>query len=376
MMRKTVSLELQNVVKNKTGVGWYVYNIAKQLKQDNKNNYIGEVFNFCGRNDIKGLKELNIRIKENTWFPYRLLLKIRNNKLLNYNKLIGTESDIYTFFRFECPSNIRGKVVVVMHDMIPLLYPDVCTEYVSKARYLASIDRADAIVAVSESTKRDIINIYDVDASKITIIPPGIDLADYRREYSAKELERIRGKYHLPSQFLLFLGTIEPRKGIDKLIQAFDIIKGKSGYQQLKLVIAGGKGWKYDKIFELYENSRFKEDIVFTGYLDESDKIQIYKLAAAFVFPTLYEGFGMPVLEAMAAGTPTITSNNSSLPEVAGKGAVLIDRESTEELRDAIEKVLTDRMFRHDLIAEGLKQSEQYTWAGSVRKFEELFDRI
>lgn len=273
MMRKTVSLELQNVVKNKTGVGWYVYNIAKQLKQDNKNNYIGEVFNFCGRNDIKGLKELNIRIKENTWFPYRLLLKIRNNKLLNYNKLIGTESDIYTFFRFECPSNIRGKVVVVMHDMIPLLYPEVCTEYVSKARYLASIDRADAIVAVSESTKRDIINIYDVDASKITIIPPGIDLADYRREYSAKELERIRGKYHLPSQFLLFLGTIEPRKGIDKLIQAFDIIKGKSGYQQLKLVIAGGKGWKYDKIFELYENSRFKDDIVFTGYLDESDKI-------------------------------------------------------------------------------------------------------
>lgn len=376
MMRKTVSLELQNVVKNKTGVGWYVYNIAKQLKQDNKNNYIGEVFNFCGRNDIKGLKELNIRIKENTWFPYRLLLKIRNNKLLNYNKLIGTESDIYTFFRFECPSNIRGKVVVVMHDMIPLLYPEVCTEYVSKARYLASIDRADAIVAVSESTKRDIINIYDVDASKITIIPPGIDLADYRREYSAKELERIRGKYHLPSQFLLFLGTIEPRKGIDKLIQAFDIIKGKSGYQQLKLVIAGGKGWKYDKIFELYENSRFKDDIVFTGYLDESDKIQIYKLAAAFVFPTLYEGFGMPVLEAMAAGTPTITSNNSSLPEVAGKGAVLIDRESTEELCDAIEKVLTDRMFRHDLIAEGLKQSEQYTWAGSARKFEELFDRI
>lgn len=376
MMRKTVSLELQNVVKNKTGVGWYVYNIAKQLKQDNKNNYIGEVFNFCGRNDIKGLKELNIRIKENTWFPYRLLLKIRNNKLLNYNKLIGTESDIYTFFRFECPSNIRGKVVVVMHDMIPLLYPEVCTEYVSKARYLASIDRADAIVAVSESTKRDIINIYDVDASKITIIPPGIDLADYRREYSAKELERIRGKYHLPSQFLLFLGTIEPRKGIDKLIQAFDIIKGKSGYQQLKLVIAGGKGWKYDKIFELYENSRFKDDIVFTGYLDESDKIQIYKLAAVFVFPTLYEGFGMPVLEAMAAGTPTITSNNSSLPEVAGKGAVLIDRESTEELCDAIEKVLTDRMFRHDLIAEGLKQSEQYTWAGSARKFEELFDRI
>lgn len=376
MMRKTVSLELQNVVKNKTGVGWYVYNIAKQLKQDNKNNYIGEVFNFCGRNDIKGLKELNIRIKENTWFPYRLLLKIRNNKLLNYNKLIGTESDIYTFFLFECPSNIRGKVVVVMHDMIPLLYPEVCTEYVSKARYLASIDRADAIVAVSESTKRDIINIYDVDASKITIIPPGIDLADYRREYSAKELERIRGKYHLPSQFLLFLGTIEPRKGIDKLIQAFDIIKGKSGYQQLKLVIAGGKGWKYDKIFELYENSRFKDDIVFTGYLDESDKIQIYKLAAAFVFPTLYEGFGMPVLEAMAAGTPTITSNNSSLPEVAGKGAVLIDRESTEELCDAIEKVLTDRMFRHDLIAEGLKQSEQYTWAGSARKFEELFDRI
>lgn len=376
MMRKTVSLELQNVVKNKTGVGWYVYNIAKQLKQDNKNNYIGEVFNFCGRNDIKGLKELNIRIKENTWFPYRLLLKIRNNKLLNYNKLIGTESDIYTFFRFECPSNIRGKVVVVMHDMIPLLYPEVCTEYVSKARYLASIDRADAIVAVSESTKRDIINIYDVDASKITIIPPGIDLADYRREYSAKELERIRGKYHLPSQFLLFLGTIEPRKGIDKLIQAFDIIKGKSGYQQLKLAIAGGKGWKYDKIFELYENSRFKDDIVFTGYLDESDKIQIYKLAAAFVFPTLYEGFGMPVLEAMAAGTPTITSNNSSLPEVAGKGAVLIDRESTEELCDAIEKVLTDRMFRHDLIAEGLKQSEQYTWAGSARKFEELFDRI
>ncbi|MFK4784386.1 glycosyltransferase family 4 protein [Fusobacterium sp. MFO224] len=370
-----ISLELQTVSKNKAGIGNYTYNIAKCLAKNNKYKYIGELFNILGKNDTDIVKELNIEIKENKWFWYKLYDRYREYVNIKYNKIIGTNSDIYTFFNFHIPKNIDGKVIVVIHDMIPILFPEVCTYAKKKEEYIPSVENSDVIVTVSESAKRDIISLFDVDPKKIRIISPGIYLEECRKKYSHEELENTRKKYSLPNKFLMYLGTLEPRKGVDKLILAFNMLKEK-GNSDIKLVIAGGKGWMYNKIFDLYENSKYKKDIIFTGYVDEKDKIKLYKLAEAFVFPTLYEGFGMPVLESMASGTPVVASNNSSIPEVTGDAGILINRDSVEDLCEGMEKILGDEELRKELIKRGIKQSEKFKWEDSAKKYEDIYEEL
>jgi len=370
---KKISLELQWAVGKKTGVGWYIYNIVKELSKSDRNDYIAEFINFMGRHDVKGQIDYDIKIKQNKMLTYTMYNFLTKKLNIRHNLIFGTKSDIYHFFNFTIPKNIKGKVINTIYDTVFISAPETMGDRKELEEYKYGAQKSDLIITISESAKNDIIKNLGVNEDKIEIVHPGIDLENYSQKYKKEELERIRKKYNLPSEYILYLGTIEPRKNIERIIKAFIKYKEKVD-DDLKFVIVGKKGWKYENIMKLIES--MGTDIIITGYIDEEDKIPIYKLAQFFAFPSLYEGFGMPVLEAMAAGVPVVTSNVSSLPEVAGDAAILVDPLSEDEIFEAYKKIRSDSNYREEMIQKGYEQAKKYQWKYSAKKLEEIYDKI
>ncbi len=375
---KTVSLDLQDAVKQqKSGIGWYAYNIVEQLLKNNKNKYIGELLNYRRRIKYSVFTDSNMEIKELTYFKkYAYLEKQWINKYINYNRLIGTRSDIYHFFCFLFPLNITGKVITTMHDTIFVDMPECYPNPLPAKPYINAGKRADVVATVSEQSRKDIIRNFHVDTDKIVIIPPGIHPHIYDVQYSEWEASMLKLKYNLPERFMLSICTLEPRKNLSRTLEAFHQYRMASG-DDIKFVMVGGKGWKYEGIFETIERLNLQKDVLVVGYVAEQDKPILYKMAEMFVFASLYEGFGMPVLESMAAGTPVITSNISSMPEVAGEGAVLVDPYSVQSITHAMDRVLnSDATFRDKLQSAARVQVERFTWENTCDKIEELYERM
>ena len=370
---KKISLELQWAVGKKTGVGWYIYNIVKELSKSDKNDYIAEFINFMGRHDVKSQIDYDIKIKQNKMITYTMYNFLTKKLNIRHNLIFGTKSDIYHFFNFTIPKNIKGKVIITIYDTVFFSAPETMGDMKAISEYKYAAERSDLIITISENAKSDIIKHFNVDEKKIQIVTPGIDLQKYSYNYTDIELENVRKKYDLPQNYILYLGTIEPRKNIERIVKAFKNYK-KEVKDDLKLVIVGNKGWKYDNIMKLIES--MGTDIILTGYIDEEDKIPIYKLAQIFVFPSLYEGFGMPVLEAMAAGVPVVTSNVSSLPEVAGDAAILVDPLSEDEIFEAYKKILLDKQLQREMIEKGLEQAKKFQWKKSVEVLEKVYEKM
>ena len=370
---KKISLELQWAVGKKTGVGWYIYNIVKELSKSDRNDYIAEFINFMGRHDVKSQIDYDIKIKQNKMLTYTMYNFLTKKLNIRHNLIFGTKSDIYHFFNFTIPKNIKGKVINTIYDTVFISAPETMGDRKELEEYKYGAQKSDLIITISESAKNDIIKNLGVTEDKIEIVHPGIDLENYSQKYEKEELERIRKKYNLPSEYILYLGTIEPRKNIERTIKAFIKYK-KEVKDDLKFVIVGGKGWKYDNIMKLIES--MGTDIILTGYIDEEDKVPIYKLAQIFVFPSLYEGFGMPILEAMASGTPVITSNISSMPEVAGNAGMLVDPFNENEIFEAYKKILSDDELKKEMVQKGLEQAKKFEWKKSVEMLEKIYEEI
>jgi len=215
---------------------------------------------------------------------------------------------------------------------------------------------SEKIIAVSDSTKNDLINRYQINPSKIKVIYSGVSL----KRPSEEEILKFKKEKKLPEKFILFLGTIEPRKNINGIIRAFSILKSKSGFNELKLVIAGSQGWLQEKITG--------EDIIFTGKIDEEEKALFYSAASVFVYPSFFEGFGLPPLEAMVCGTPVVVSRNSSLPEVVGDAGILIDPYNPSDIANAIKEILTDAQLAKKLTKNGFIRSSQFSWQKTAEK--------
>jgi glycosyltransferase involved in cell wall biosynthesis len=192
------------------------------------------------------------------------------------------------------------------------------------------------------------------------------------------KLMEVKEQYHLPFNFIFCLGTIEPRKNITALVKAYDQLRslGNPQLDKYKLVIAGGKGWKVKKILDSMRNARFTQDIIFTSCITNQDKAAAYTLSSLFVYPSFFEGFGIPVLEAMRCGVPVITSNCSSLPEVVGQGGLMIDPDKPDELYLAMKEVLLDREFHGQLSSQGLRQAIRFNWRTSARETLGLFEKF
>ena len=245
--------------------------------------------------------------------------------------------------------------------MSPLVFPEFYTLKDRIWHWFTNIPQlvntANKIVAVSEFTKTSLIEKLQVDPNKIVVAPLGVDHDNYRPNLNVDRLRDVRNRYGLPGDFVLYLGTVEPRKNISRLIEAFEQIK-----EPISLVIVGRLGWKYADVLEQIERSPKRRFIKLLGYVTESDKPYIMKLAKVFAWPSLYEGFGLPVLEAMAVGTPVLTSNVSSLPEVAGDSALLVDPYSVGDIAKGLSLLLTDSNLREHYSNKGQLRSREFTW--------------
>ncbi|MEK7278812.1 MAG: glycosyltransferase family 1 protein [Chloroflexota bacterium] len=246
-----------------------------------------------------------------------------------------------------CPS------VVTIHDLGYLHFPE--SHPMGQRLYLDwttrfSARHATALIADSEATKRDLIARYRVSAEKITVVYPGFDSALKPVRHPSRR-SPVAEKYDLPDKFLLHVGTIQPRKNLERLIEAFDP-------SQISLVLAGQRGWLADSI---YEKGKAK-GVLFLDYVDDEDLAALYSSAAAYVAPSLYEGFGFTVLEAMACGAPVICSDGGSLPEVAGEAAIIVPAADTQALAEAIRRVTTDEALRRSMIMNGFRNVGRFSW--------------
>ncbi|MFH2062799.1 MAG: glycosyltransferase family 1 protein [bacterium] len=259
--------------------------------------------------------------------------------------------------------------VLTVHDLASLHHPEMFSlRHRLRQRQLnlkRALERAAGVIAASEHTREDLLERFDLDPKKISVVTPGVD-AELYRPRTESELDPIRSRYRLPERFILFLATLEPRKNVDGLIRAFDRAETDDAW----LILAGGRGWLDGRIFRTAKDAVKKDRIRFLGYIDEADKPALYAAAAGFAYPSHYEGFGMPALEALACGTPVIASSTTSLPEVVGDAGLLVNPEREAELSWAIGAVLHDRQLTDRLRRAGPLRARDFGWEESGRKLE------
>lgn len=264
----------------------------------------------------------------------------------------------------------RKPYIVTVHDLSFARFPEF---FSAKQRLWHAavgpkrlLRRAAAVIAVSEHTKRDIIETCGVPAEKIAVISPGVGPEYMPADNATKD--PVLKKYGLRDGYILYLGTLEPRKNVTGLIAAFETLKNDA-----RLVLAGGKGWLYKDIFHRAASSPARDRIRFLDYVDEADKPALYSAAAIFAYPSFYEGFGIPPLEAMACGTPVVAGHATSLGEVIDDAGILVDPHDITALAEALQEVLDDAALRAELSRRGLERTKAFTWEKSAEKLDELF---
>ncbi len=302
-------------------------------------------------------------------FRARLALVRRHARALGARLYFGS-----CFFGVFDPS---FKTVLTLHDLAYLQYPRETNPFMLRhlRRTLpGDAHRAGAVFADSEATRRDVIDRLGVPGQKVHVVYNGVD-PSFRPLAGDPALERVRRRYALPERFLLSVSTVEPRKNFSRLLDAFDALTAQAGFRHA-LVIVGDRGWKDRAIRDAMDRPRPPGRLLVTGHVPGDDLPALYNLADVLVMPSLHEGFGLPVLEAMACGTPVVTSNTSALPEVAGGAAVLVDPLSVEGIAAGIRRAVEDAALREDMRARGLKRATDFSWERSARAALSLFEQL
>lgn len=329
---------------------------------------------------LKEYRQKGCIINQSSWMPGRIYNHLERILPLPYKWVFGTHADITQFFNYTIPFGVSGKRITIVHDMAFRAFPETVakrTERWLKNNLERYCRRADFILTVSEFSRQEIQRYMGVSAEKITVIYNGVDTRRYHPDYTAAQIDSAKSRNGICGKYFLYLGTLEPRKNIETLITAYNLLKKECGGEPFpKLVLAGKKGWMYESIFALVKKNGLENDVIFTGYVDEEDVPALLCGAHIFVFPSLYEGFGIPPLEAMACGTPVITSNTSSLPEVVGEAGILVPPMDAEGLKRSMQQLLTDEAMRQHYINAGFKQAQKFTWERSAEKLVDIYRKL
>jgi len=369
-----VCLDLSPAVHQHAGLGRYAQELLLALATaDRQNEYVVFYNNPAAARVEPSLERFPKITTPLSYKPWRLsallahFTRIPQDPLLPGVDLFHATDHLLPYFR-------RIKSVFTLHDLIFLFHPET---HKSLNRWFLTLmmprflRAADAVIAVSECTKRDAIRFYRIPEEKITVIYEGVN--PRFRPASPEAIAAVRARYGLPERFILYVGTIEPRKNLTTLLEAFHHLLAT---YDLRLVIVGKKGWLYERFFRRLRELGLENRVLFTGYVPDEDLPAIYSAADLFVFPSLYEGFGLPVLEAMACGTPVICSNTSSLPEVAGDAALLVDPTDARALTGAMEQVLTNERLWATLRAKGMERARGFTWEKAAYRTWEVYQQV
>jgi len=352
-----IGIDAQTTLGEKTGFGFYVENLTRALQK------------IAGDDELTLLfpqQETDLSMPQRLWWDQVTLPKLARR----------AHVDLLHQPAFSAPILYQGKKVVTIHDVISLFHPNI--PFFSRQFYSKwmpfSYHFADHFITISEHSKRDIVQKLGIPAHKITVTYLAAG-EEFRHTVPEHDLATVLAHYEVKRPYILDVGTINPRKNLEFLVRVFADARSE-GKLPHTLVITGKKGWHYDKLFRLVGDLGLENKVIFTGYVRDEDKPALYHGADLFTFPSLYEGFGLPPLEAMMCGTPVISSNTSSLPEVVGDGGMSLAPDDREAWVKAIITVLSHQPFREQLIARGREQAAKFSWERCAKETLSVYHSI
>ncbi|MGQ9598469.1 MAG: glycosyltransferase family 4 protein [Anaerolineae bacterium] len=369
-----IYLDVSAAVHAKAGIGRYAASLARSLISLYPERFALFYNRRRGIQLLAGLEKAPVRTVWAGYKPWRMAVWIGHLARVGFDRLVPG-AELFHATEHLLPPFQQIPTVLTVHDMIFKLFP----QYQKRLNYWylnmtmpLYCRRADAIITVSECSKRDIVQAYGVDAAKITVIYEAAspEFMPLPRDVIAEGRLRLG----LPDRFLLHVGTIEPRKNLIGLIEALQQLHDRGLI--IPLVVAGGKGWLYEEFFRRLETLPIRDNIRFLGYVSVNDLPLLYNAATALIMPSLYEGFGLPVLEGMACGTPVLCSNVSSLPEIAGEAACYFDPCSSKDIAEAIQKVWLDAGLGEEMKEKGRSRASEFSWERAARETMSLYTRL
>ncbi len=365
-----IGIDARLVYYSRAGIGQYIMRLAEALASLDAHHH--EFVLLQSRKDRTQIVNGNNFSRISSWTPshHRLEQTAFRLEIGRLRLDLLHSPDFIPPFRRNCRS------VITVHDLAFLLYPHFLTK--EAARYYGQIDQAvrltDHIIAVSESTRRDTVNLLGVPERKITVIHEAANPI-YRQVNAVEARRHVADKYGLEDEYILFVSTIEPRKNLPGLLQSYR--KLLDDYKRPeKLVLAGSPGWLSEEVQDTVDNLNLDDQVRFLGRIPSNHLVHLYNAARLLVHPSFYEGFGLPPLEAMTCGTPTIVSNVSALPEVVGDAAILVDPHDIDGLTVAMWRVLYDEDLRASLISKGLKRASKFSWKRAARETLDVYRQV
>ena len=372
-----IAIDATSIPKNKTGVGVYLVNLINELSNIDYNN---DYYIFVQSDDADSFNidkaNFNFIIIDSNKYR-KTILRLLWEQLILPKKLKRYNIDILHSPHYTAPIFSKVSKVITFHDMTFYTLPQVHTFFkrlLFKTYMKISSKIADKILTVSKSTAKDVQKILKVNSDKICVTY-NAKKDIYRPINDKKKIKEICLKYKISNDYILFVGTLEPRKNIKTLIKSYSKLIDEIN-KDIKLVIVGKKGWMYKEIFKLIKYLEIEEKVIFTGFADLDDLPYLYNGAEMFVYPSIYEGFGIPVLESISCGVPTITSNVSSMPEVIGNAGITIDPTDIIELKNSMKKIIKNDNLKKKLKNLGIKQSKKFTWENCAINTLEVYQKV
>lgn len=376
-----VFVEGTPLFRQRTGVGQYTKSLLEALfRLDKTNQYTIFSFAFLGRGanhePIPASPRVGYRFIR--YVPQKVFNGIvRKIASPPIDVMLGSRPDLFVFPNFvRYPLPLGSRAIAVIYDLSFVLHGEHTARRNRQflTRYVpGTIEKCEHIITISENSKNEIVQYYGTDPDRISIVSPAIDHSVFYPRPET-ETEAVTGKYRITKPYILYAGTLEPRKNIKSILDAYTKLPPEVR-SSFSMVLAGGKGW-LDRDIQAQLDSLRHLDIITTGYVPDEDLPALYSGASVFVYPSLYEGFGMPPLEAMACNTPVIVADNSSLPEVVGDAGILIDAHDTDSLVQHLEKVLGDPALADDLRRRGLERAKAFTWEESARRLLAVINKV
>ncbi|MCR8635969.1 glycosyltransferase family 4 protein [Paenibacillus radicis (ex Xue et al. 2023)] len=374
-----VYLDAQPLLGARSGIARYTECLSKELSKD------VSIDLFLAFNRIaKSIREDHVLEIErdfhlhliNSIYPYKVIRRLcEPNFLYNlpYDILTKSKADIFHGTNFTLTPTLKAKNIITIHDLAYMRYPEATSDRILKhhSKWVPySAQKCDRIIADSQQTKQDIIELLSIHQDKIDVVHLAADESFQYVQHTAPIIE----KYQLPEKFILFVGTLEPRKNLLGLLKAFSLLKKNFGCSE-KLVIVGAKGWKFTPIFDWVQEHHLEEEVIFTGFIDDEDLPGLYSAASVFVMPSIYEGFGLPLLEAMQCRTPVIGSNVSSIPEIIGEAGMLLPPEDSTAWAEGIYKMVSDAAVRECYSQLALERSKLFTWDKTAAETKKVYEK-